>query len=100
MLSGEQDCSPLWCPRSPWLSHLLARRGMADRIGNLLGQLEFSDDQLQKTQKGLKDAGVPMPNFSNVGRELAKEINEEPEEEPETEDERKGFQSKVSSVVR
>ena len=72
-------------------SHLLARRGMAERIGNLLGQLQFSDDQLQKTQKGLKDAGVPMPNFSNVGRELAKEINEEPEEEPETEDERKGF---------
>lgn len=72
-------------------SHLLARRGMAERIGNLLGQLQFSDDQLTKTQKGLKDAGVPMPNFSNVGRELAKEINEEPEEEPETEDEREGF---------
>ena len=62
---------------------------MAERIGNLLGQLQFSDDQLQKTQKGLKDAGVSMPNFSNVGRELAKEINEEPDEEPETEDERK-----------
>lgn len=28
-----------------------------------------------------------MPNFGNIGRELAKEINEEPEEEPETEDE-------------
>ena len=25
-----------------------------------------------------------MPNFGNVGRELAKEINEEPEEEVET----------------
>ena len=73
---------------------------MAERIGNLLGQLQFSDDQLQKTQKGLKDAGVTMPNFSNVGRELAKEINEEPEEEPETEDERKGFQSKFGSAVR
>ncbi|CDO71342.1 hypothetical protein BN946_scf184908.g100 [Trametes cinnabarina] len=71
------------------LSHLLARRGLAHRIGNLVGQLEFSDDQLQKTQKGLKEAGVPMPNFGNVGRELAKEINEEPEEEPETEDERR-----------
>lgn len=54
-----------------------------------MGRLEFSDDQLQRTQKGLKDAGVAMPNFSNVGRELAKEINEEPEEEPETDDERK-----------
>ncbi|KAF8175380.1 hypothetical protein BJ912DRAFT_988665 [Pholiota molesta] len=61
------------------LSHLLARRGMASRIGNLLGQLHFSDDQLQQTQKGLKEAGVAMPNFGNVGRELAKEINEEPE---------------------
>ncbi|KAF9221951.1 ras GTPase-activating protein [Gyrodon lividus] len=71
------------------LSHLLARRGLAQRIGNLLGQLQFSDDQLQKTQKGLNDAGVTMPNFGNVGRELAKEINEEPEVEIETEDERR-----------
>ncbi|THH19788.1 hypothetical protein EW146_g1464 [Bondarzewia mesenterica] len=71
------------------LSHLLARRGMAERIGNLLGQLQFSDDQLRKTQKGLKDAGVPMPNFGNVGKELAKEIDEEPEIEIETEDERR-----------
>ncbi|PPQ69874.1 hypothetical protein CVT24_003209 [Panaeolus cyanescens] len=69
------------------LSHLLARRGMAQRIGNLLGQLEFSDDQLMRTQQGLKDAGVSMPNFGNVGRELAKEINE-PEVEVETEEER------------
>ncbi|KAL0579549.1 iqgap-related protein [Marasmius crinis-equi] len=71
------------------LSHLLARRGMAERIGNLLGRLQFSDDQLQRTQKGLKDSGVAMPNFGNVGRELAKEINEEPEVEVETEDERR-----------
>lgn len=71
------------------LSHLLARRGMAERIGNLLGRLQFSDDQLQKTQKGLKDAGVTMPNFGNVGRELAKEINEEPEVDIETDDERR-----------
>ncbi|TFK75932.1 hypothetical protein BDN72DRAFT_786097 [Pluteus cervinus] len=71
------------------LSHLLARRGMAERIGNLLGHLQFSEDQLQQAQKGLKDANVPMPNFGNVGKELAKEINEEPEEEVETEEERR-----------
>ena len=70
-------------------SHLLARRGLAERIGNLVGQLRFSDDQLQATQKGLKDAGVAMPNFGNVGKELAKEINEEPEVEIETEEERR-----------
>ena len=66
---------------------MLARRGMAERIGNLLGQLQFSDDQLQQTDRGLKAAGVPIPNFGNIGRELAKEINEEPEVEVETEDE-------------
>ena len=70
-------------------SHLLSRRGMAQRIGNLLGQLEFSEDQLAQTQKGLTAAGVNMPNFKSVGNELAKEINEEPEVEIETEDERK-----------
>jgi Ras GTPase-activating-like protein IQGAP2/3 len=61
---------------------------MAERIGNLLGQLRFSDDQLQQTQKGLDNAGVAMPNFGNVGKELAREINEEPEVEIETDDER------------
>ena len=70
------------------LSHLLARRGLAERIGNLLGQLDFTDDHLQRTEKGLKDANVPMPNFNAIGRELAKEINEEPEVEIETEEER------------
>lgn len=74
-------------------SHLLARRGLAERIGNLVGQLKFSDDQLQATQKGLKDAGVAMPNFGNVGKELAKEINEEPEVEIETEEDSKGLDS-------
>lgn len=43
------------------------------------------------TQKGLKDAGVAMPNFGNVGKELAKEINEEPEVEVETEEESEPF---------
>lgn len=61
---------------------------MAQRIGNLLGQLEFSDDQLMRTQQGLNDAGVSMPNFGNVGRELAKEINE-PEVEVESEEDSK-----------
>ncbi|CAE6429290.1 unnamed protein product [Rhizoctonia solani] len=71
------------------LSHLLSRRGKAQRIGNLLGQLQFSDDQLAETQKGLAAAGVNLPNFKSVGNKLAQEINEEPEVEVETEDERR-----------
>ena len=79
---------------------------MAERIGNLIGHLEFTDDQLQRTDKGLKDSGVAMPNFGNVGRELAKEINEEPEEEVETDEEsKKDFLnpkhvSKFSNLIR
>lgn len=69
------------------LSHLLARRGMAERISNLVGKIEFSDEELQRKQKGLEDAGVQMPSFGNIGRALAKEINEEPEPEPEPEPE-------------
>ena len=70
------------------LSHILARQGRALKVGNLVGKLEFTDDQLQKTQRGLDAAGVAMPSFGAVGRTLAKEMNEEPEPEPETEEER------------
>ncbi|KIO20668.1 hypothetical protein M407DRAFT_29724 [Tulasnella calospora MUT 4182] len=41
----------IYCIRA--LSHLLAREGLARWIGNLLGQLQFSDDRLTETQKGV-----------------------------------------------
>lgn len=66
------------------LSHLLARKGLADRISDHVGKVEFTDEELRNKQKGLDAAGVAMPSFGNIGRQLAKEINEEPEE---TEDE-------------
>jgi Ras GTPase-activating-like protein IQGAP2/3 len=62
---------------------------MAQRIGNLVGRLKFTDDQLQETHRGLKDSGLPMPNFGDIGRDLAIEIDEEVEEEIESEEERK-----------
>ncbi|KAE8250251.1 hypothetical protein A4X13_0g4869 [Tilletia indica] len=70
------------------LSHLLARQGRALKVGNLLGKLEFTDAQLQQTQRGLDAAGVAMPSFGAIGKALAKEMNVEPEPEPETEQER------------
>ncbi|WWC69466.1 uncharacterized protein I206_103406 [Kwoniella pini CBS 10737] len=69
------------------LSHLLARLGKAQRIGNLVGQFEFTTDQLAATQKGLQ--GVAMPNFGDASNSLAKESSWEPEEPTETEDERR-----------
>lgn len=83
------------------LSHILARQGRSLKVGNLVGKLEFTDDQLQKTQRGLDAAGVAMPSFGAVGRNLAKEMNEEPELEPETEQERidRELGENITSVV-
>lgn len=80
---------------------------MAEKIGNLVGQFDFSgkcedknalitklqtysaifvpDEQLAQAQQGLK--GIAMPNFNSVGSALAKECDIEPEEEQETEEE-------------
>ncbi|QSZ36349.1 hypothetical protein DSL72_006225 [Monilinia vaccinii-corymbosi] len=71
------------------LSWLLFRKGMVEfRIGNLVGQLEFEDHELEEMQKGLDKAGISMPSFGNVGADFG--VPEpEPEPEPvETEDER------------
>ncbi|RUS30189.1 hypothetical protein BC938DRAFT_479738 [Jimgerdemannia flammicorona] len=61
------------------LSHLLARRNMAPTIRNLVGHLQFTDEQLHATQRGLDLAGVAMPNFRNVGYSLDRELNEIPD---------------------
>ena len=68
------------------LSWLLFRKGIVDfRIGNLVGQLQFEDHELEAMQKGLDKAGISMPNFGGM-REA---MGAEPEPEPrETEEER------------
>lgn len=83
------------------LSHVLARQGRALKVGNLIGKLEFTDDQLQKTQKGLDASGVAMPSFGAVGKALAKEMNIEPEPEPESEQERidRELRENIDSVL-
>lgn len=69
------------------LSWLLFRKGIVDfRIGNLVGQLQFEDHELEAMQKGLDKAGISMPNFSGMGANFGEP---EPEPEPvETEDDR------------
>lgn len=66
------------------LSFLLFRLGITKIIiGNLVGKLEFTEAEIQNTQKGLDQAGVILPNFRGVNKHF------EPEPEPEeTEDER------------
>ncbi|WVN85310.1 uncharacterized protein L203_100455 [Cryptococcus depauperatus CBS 7841] len=67
------------------LSHLLACLGRAERIGNLVGQFEFTNEQIAAAQRGLQ--GVAMPNFGDVSNTLAKEASWAPTEPEETEEE-------------
>ncbi|KAK1775636.1 hypothetical protein QBC45DRAFT_395941 [Copromyces sp. CBS 386.78] len=67
------------------LSWLLFRKGIVDfRIGNLVGQLEFEDHELEAMQKGLDKLGASMPSFGNMGADFGIE----PPEPEETEEER------------
>ena len=72
------------------LSWLLYRNGMVGfRIGNLVGQLQFEDHELEATQKGLDKAGVNMPSFAGMGASFGAEPEPEPEPEPmESEEDR------------
>lgn len=66
------------------LSWLLFRKGITDfRIGNLVGQLQFEDHELEAMQKGLDKAGVALPNFSGVGANFGAEPEPEPVESEE-----------------
>ncbi|CAG8441430.1 8358_t:CDS:10 [Ambispora leptoticha] len=70
------------------LSHLLSRRGITPQIRNLIGKLEFTEEQLSLTQRGLDASGIIMPSFANVGHALSAELNEFVEEPEETEEEK------------
>ncbi|KAK4542873.1 hypothetical protein LTR36_006062 [Oleoguttula mirabilis] len=64
------------------LSWLLFRKGIVSfRIGNLVGQLQFEEHELEATQKGIDKSGVAMPNFG--GMREAMQVEPEPEPEPE-----------------
>jgi Ras GTPase-activating-like protein IQGAP2/3 len=59
------------------LSWMLFRKGIVEfHIGNLVGQLQFEDHELEETQKGIDRSGVAMPNFG--GMREAMQIEEEP----------------------
>lgn len=72
------------------LSHLLARRGLTDRMHDLVGQIDFTDAEVGAAQRGLSEAGVRMPNFRGIGKALDRhEAPRAGSPPPETEDERR-----------
>ncbi|KAL1924088.1 uncharacterized protein VTP21DRAFT_7123 [Calcarisporiella thermophila] len=58
------------------LSYLLSRRGLAPCVNNLVGQLEFTEEEIHATQQGLLVQGIVMPRFDNIGSALSRELRE------------------------
>jgi Ras GTPase-activating-like protein IQGAP2/3 len=53
------------------LSWLLYRRGITSfTISHLVGQLEFTGEELEETQKGIDRSGIKMPDFGGMRKEL------------------------------
>lgn len=53
------------------LSWLLYRRGITTfTISHLVGQLEFTGEELEETQKGIDRSGIKMPDFGGMRKEL------------------------------
>lgn len=56
------------------LSHYMAHQGRSDKVDDLVGKLEFDEEQLHKTQKTIDASGLAMPSFGGVGQALAQEM--------------------------
>ncbi|KAI8799673.1 hypothetical protein BJ742DRAFT_844964 [Cladochytrium replicatum] len=82
------------------LSHLLVKKGMSPSIKNLVGKLNFTDEQLENTQQSLEQAGVPMPQFGNIQDALAKELTNKEPELSEEEKRWRYFQNNIDKVVK
>jgi hypothetical protein len=54
------------------LSFLLGKLGLAPSIKNLVGKLQFTDEQLESTTKDLD--GVSMPQFSGIADTMSKSL--------------------------
>lgn len=57
------------------LSHILANDDLAPQIGNLLGKVDFTDDQLSSTQRGLDASGLSMPNFATFRDDKERKVS-------------------------
>ncbi|KAI9347336.1 hypothetical protein BDR26DRAFT_855067 [Obelidium mucronatum] len=68
------------------LVHVLAKKGLAPSINNLVGKLTFTEDQIEATQQSLEASGVSMPQFGNIENALATAIEEKAEDQESSED--------------
>lgn len=55
---------------------MLVNAGLARRIGDLVGKLQFTEEEISRTQKSLDATGVSMPNFKDVRNAVAGELED------------------------
>jgi len=63
------------------LAFFLSKLGKAPKIKNLIGELQFTDAEINAAKEGLDASGVVIPHFGGIGNALAKEMKEPTEEE-------------------
>ncbi|GAA5901502.1 Iqg1p [Sporobolomyces salmoneus] len=63
------------------LSLFLYKQGLTAGMNDLVGRIEFTEDELGATQQGLDKSGVRMPNFAGLNK--AMDRHETPPETPE-----------------
>lgn len=59
------------------LGYILSTQGLAPPIGDLVGKLEFTEDEILDTQRGLDAKGINLPNFKGMNQHFGA-----PEPEP------------------
>lgn len=64
------------------LSFILSNDDLAPAIGDLVGKLEFTDDEIKATQRGLDANGLNLPNFKGMNKHFG-----QPDPEPEVSEE-------------
>eukprot|EP00835_Amoeboradix_gromovi_P001965 NODE_101_length_20473_cov_0.516590.p2 type:complete len:967 gc:universal NODE_101_length_20473_cov_0.516590:11338-8438(-) len=58
------------------LAHLLSAKKLAPAIKDLRGHLQFTNEELETTQKQIEE--LNLPDFNNAGAAVAKEMNLDP----------------------
>ncbi|KAJ3341716.1 hypothetical protein HDU93_004350 [Gonapodya sp. JEL0774] len=82
------------------LSHLLAKRGVAPRIKNLVGQLQFTAAELSETTTAIASNSVPLPSFGTLESSLARELSTQAPVETEEQKRQRWFSENEKNIVK
>ncbi|KCV67669.1 hypothetical protein H696_05779 [Fonticula alba] len=79
------------------LSHFLFAKGLAPRIGDLMGTLTFTDEELAQASKNLGD--LQLPAFGDIGNSLNRELGIDDSARREIREKQADFESRISDLI-